>query len=33
VARGVAICELSPQRTTLEQEFAKAVDEEEEISA
>ena len=33
VSRGVAICELSPQRTSLEQEFAKAVEEEEEISA
>jgi ABC-2 type transport system ATP-binding protein len=32
VARGVAVCEMSPQQTTLEQEFAKAV-EEEEISA
>ena len=33
VSRGVAICELSPQRTSLEQEFARAVEEEEEISA
>ena len=34
VSRGVAICELSPQRTTLEQEFARAVeDDEEEIPA
>ena len=30
VQRGVPVCELSPQRTTLEQEFAKAVEEEEE---
>jgi len=30
VRRGIAVCELSPQRTTLEQEFAKAVEEEEE---
>jgi ABC-2 type transport system ATP-binding protein len=30
VHRGVSVCELSPQRTSLEQEFAKAVDEEEE---
>jgi ABC-2 type transport system ATP-binding protein len=29
VSRGVAVCEVSPQRTTLEQEFAKAVEEEE----
>lgn len=29
VARGVAVCEMSPQHTTLEQEFAKAVEEEE----
>jgi ABC-2 type transport system ATP-binding protein len=29
VARGVAVCEMSPQQTTLEQEFAKAVEEEE----
>lgn len=29
VRRGVAVCELSPQHTTLEQEFAKAVEEEE----
>jgi ABC-2 type transport system ATP-binding protein len=28
VRRGVGVCELSPQRTTLEQEFAKAVEEE-----
>lgn len=28
VSRGVAVCELSPQKTTLEQEFAKAVEEE-----
>jgi hypothetical protein len=33
VSRGVAVCELSPQRTTLEQEFARAVEEEEEIPA
>jgi ABC-2 type transport system ATP-binding protein len=33
VARGVAVSELSPQRTTLEQEFAKAVDDEEDIPA
>ena len=34
VARGVGVCEMSPQMTTLEQEFAKAVEEEdEEISA
>jgi len=30
VARGIAVCELSPQQSTLEQEFAKAVEEEEE---
>ena len=30
VSRGVAVCELSPQQTTLEEEFAKAVEEEEE---
>lgn len=30
VSRGVAVCELSRQQTTLEQEFAKAVEEEEE---
>lgn len=29
VRRGVSVCELSPQLTTLEQEFAKAVEEEE----
>jgi ABC-2 type transport system ATP-binding protein len=29
VARGVGVCELSPQRSTLEQEFAKAIEEEE----
>jgi ABC-2 type transport system ATP-binding protein len=29
VARGVGVCEVSPQHTTLEQEFAKAVEEEE----
>jgi ABC-2 type transport system ATP-binding protein len=29
VARGIGICELSPQQTSLEQEFAKAVEEEE----
>lgn len=29
VARGVAVCELSPQQSTLEQEFAKAVEDEE----
>ena len=29
VARGVAVCEMSPQRSTLEQEFAKAVEDEE----
>ena len=33
VARGIGICELSPQRTSLEQEFAKAVEEEEDIPA
>ena len=33
VARGVAVCELSPQRTSLEQEFARAVEDEEEIPA
>lgn len=27
VARGVAVCEMSPQQSTLEQEFAKAVEE------
>lgn len=27
VARGVAVCELSPQRSTLEQEFARSVEE------
>jgi ABC-2 type transport system ATP-binding protein len=31
VRRGVSVCELSPQRTTLEQEFAKAVEEEDEV--
>jgi ABC-2 type transport system ATP-binding protein len=30
VRRGVPVCELSPQQTTLEQEFAKAVEEEDE---
>ena len=30
VSRGVSVCEMSPQQTTLEQEFAKAVEEEEE---
>jgi ABC-2 type transport system ATP-binding protein len=30
VARGVGVCEMSPQRTSLEQEFAKAIEEEEE---
>lgn len=30
VRRGIGVCELSPQRSTLEQEFAKAVEEEEE---
>ena len=30
VARGVGVCEMSPMRSTLEQEFAKAVEEEEE---
>jgi ABC-2 type transport system ATP-binding protein len=29
VSRGVGVCEISPQHTTLEQEFAKAVEEEE----
>lgn len=29
VSRGVGVCEVSPQRSTLEQEFAKAVEEEE----
>lgn len=29
VSRGIGICELSPQQTSLEQEFAKAVEEEE----
>lgn len=29
VAQGIAVCELSPQQSTLEQEFAKAVEEEE----
>lgn len=29
VSRGVAVCELSPMRSTLEQEFARAVEEEE----
>ena len=33
ISRGVAVCEMSPQQTTLEQEFAKAVEEEEEVSA
>ncbi|MEO6259530.1 MAG: ABC transporter ATP-binding protein [Thermoanaerobaculia bacterium] len=33
VSRGVSVCEVSPQRTTLEQEFAKAVEEEEEVEA
>ena len=33
VSRGVAICELSPQQTTLEQDFARAIEDEEEISA
>ncbi|HXG58529.1 MAG TPA: ABC transporter ATP-binding protein [Thermoanaerobaculia bacterium] len=33
VSRGVAVCEFSPQRSTLEQEFAKAVEEEEEAMA
>jgi len=32
VQRGIAVCELSPQRTTLEQEFARAVEEEEETA-
>ena len=32
VAQGVGVCELSPQRSTLEQEFAKAVEEEEVMS-
>jgi ABC-2 type transport system ATP-binding protein len=31
VSNGGAVCELSPQRTTLEQEFAKAIEEEEEL--
>ncbi|HUP61045.1 MAG TPA: ABC transporter ATP-binding protein [Thermoanaerobaculia bacterium] len=30
VARGVSVCEMSPRQTSLEQEFAKAVEEEEE---
>ena len=33
VSRGVAVCEMSPQQTTLEQEFAKVVEEEEEVPA
>lgn len=33
IARGVGVCEMSPQQTTLEQEFAKAVEEEEDIPA
>ena len=33
VARGAGICELSPQQTSLEEEFAKAVEEEEDIPA
>ena len=32
VARGVAVCEVSPQRSTLEQEFARAVDEDEGVA-
>jgi len=30
VAHGIGVCEMSPQMTTLEQEFAKAIEEEEE---
>ncbi|HZP92321.1 MAG TPA: ABC transporter ATP-binding protein [Burkholderiales bacterium] len=33
VAKGVDVCEMTPLRTTLEQEFAKAVEEEEEVEA
>ena len=32
VARGIDVCEVTPLRSTLEQEFAKAVEEEEEIA-
>jgi hypothetical protein len=31
VAKGVDVCELAPLRSTLEQEFAKAVEEEEDV--
>ncbi len=33
VARGIDVCEVTPLRSTLEQEFAKAVEEEEEMEA
>jgi ABC-2 type transport system ATP-binding protein len=33
VAKGIDVCEVSPQRSTLEQEFAKAVEEEEEAAS
>ena len=33
VAKGIDVCEVSPLRSTLEQEFAKAVEEEEEETA
>jgi len=32
VSRGASVCELSPQRSTLEQEFAKAIEEEEDLN-
>jgi len=33
VAQGIDVCEVSPIRSTLEQEFAKAIEEEEEVAS